>query len=75
MNLTISPQTVSRSHRDFDMVSYIAPKKPRIIRAEKRTQVDWGYEHLSWSVNDWPKGERNYEILNRKNQIYMRRFR
>ena len=33
LNLTISRQTVSLILRDFDMVSYIAPKKPRITRA------------------------------------------
>ena len=31
LNLTISRQTVSRIHRDFDMVSYIASKKSRIL--------------------------------------------
>ena len=53
LNLTISRQTVSRILRDFDMVPYVAPKKPRITRAQRRTRVDWCYEHLSWSVNDW----------------------
>ena len=28
LNLTITRQTVSRIFRDFDMVSYIAPRKP-----------------------------------------------
>ena len=28
LNLTITRQTVSRILRDFDMVSYIAPRKP-----------------------------------------------
>ena len=26
---------------------YIAPKKPRNTSAQKRTRVDWFYEHLS----------------------------
>ena len=73
LNLTISRQTVGRILRDFDMASYIAPKKPRITRAQRRTRVDWCYEHLSWSVNDWSNvvftDESNYEILNRKNRI------
>ena len=33
LNLTITRQTVSRILRDFDMVSYIAPRKPRITPA------------------------------------------
>ena len=79
LNLTITRQTVSRILPDFDMVSYIAPRKPRITPAQRRTRVAWCYEHLSCSVNDWSNvvftDESNYEILNQKNQIYIRRFR
>ena len=79
LNLTITRQTVSRILRDFDMVSYIAPRKPRITPAQRRTRVAWCYGHLSWSVNNWSNvvfmDESNYEILNRKNRIYIRRFR
>ena len=75
LNSTISGQNISCILRDFDMVSYIVPKKPRIPRAQRRTRVDWCYEYLSWSVNDWLKDESNYEILNRENRIYIRRFR
>ena len=75
LNLTITRQTGSRILRNFDMVSYIAPRKPRITPAQRRTRVAWYYEHLSWSVNHWSKDESNYEILNRKNRIYIRHFR
>ena len=79
LNLTITRQTVHRILRNFDMVSYIAPRKPRITSAQRYTRVAWCYEHLSWSVNDWLNvvfmDESNYEILNRKNRIYIRRFR
>ena len=79
LNLTITRQTVSRILWDFDMVSYIASRKPQITPAQRRTRVAWCYEHLSWSVNDWSNvvftDESNYEILNRKNRIYIRRFR
>ena len=79
LSLTITRQTVSRILRDFDMVSYITPRKPRITPAQRRTRVAWCYEHLGWSVNDWSNvvvmDESNYEILNRKNRIYIRRFR
>ena len=79
LNLTIIRQTVSPVLRNFDMVSYIAARKPRITPAQRRTRVAWCYEHLSWSVNDWSNvvfmDESYYEILNRKNQIYIRRFR
>ena len=79
LNLTITRQTVSRILRNFDMVSYIAPRKPRITPAQRRTRVAWCYEHLSWSVNSWSNvvvaDESNFEILNRKNRIYIHRFR
>ena len=39
------------------MVSSIAPKKPRITSAQRRTRVDWCYKHLSCSVNDWSKDD------------------
>ena len=79
LSLTITRQTVSRILWDFDMVSYIAPRKPLISPSQRYTRVAWCYEHLSWSVNDWSNvvfmDESNYEILNRKNRIYIRRFR
>ena len=71
LNLTITPQTVSQILRDFDMVSYIAPRKPQITPAQRRTRIVWCYKHLNWPVNDWSNAvfmdESNYEILNRKN--------
>ena len=35
LNLTISRQTISRILREFEMVSYIAPKKPKITPAQR----------------------------------------
>ena len=79
LSLTITRQTVSRILRNFDMVSYIAARKPRITLAQRCTRVAWCYEYLSWPVNDWSNvvfmDESNYEILNRKNRIDIRRFR
>ena len=79
LNLTIIRQTVSRILSDFDMVSYIAPRTPRITPAQGCNRIAWCYEHLNWSVNDWSNvvfmDESNYEILNRKNRIHIRRFR
>ena len=79
LSLTITRQTVSRILRDFDIVSYVAPRKPRITPAQRCTRVAWCYDLLSWSVNDWSNvvfmDESNYEILNRENRIYIRRFR
>ena len=75
LNLTVHRQTVTLNLRGYDMVSYIAPKKPKITLTQRRVRLQWCYEHLNWSEKDWSNDESNYEILNRKNRIYIRRFR
>jgi hypothetical protein len=70
---------MSRILQDFNMISFIAPRKPHITPAQRRSRLQWCHEHLDWSVEDWSNvifsDESNYEILNRKNRIYIRRFR
>ena len=39
LNLTVTRQTVSRILRDFDMVSYVATRKPRITPAQRCIRV------------------------------------
>ena len=79
MNLTVTRQSISRILRDFNMISYIVPKKPRVTPAQRRVRVRWCHEHLDWTVKDWSNvifsDESNYELLNRKNRIYICRFR
>ena len=79
MSLSISTWTISRILRQYNMTSYIAPTKPRITPKQRRARIDWCNEHLSCSIPDWSKvifsDESNYEVLNRKNRIYFRRFR
>ncbi|CAM4917149.1 unnamed protein product [Rotaria socialis] len=78
-NITVSRRTVSRILNEFDMFSYVAPKKPRINHRQRYSRLQWCYQHSSWGENDWSKviftDESNLEILNRKNRIYIRRFR
>ena len=77
--LSVSRSTVSRILRDYNMHSYIAPRKPRITPGQRRSRLQWCYEHSNWSAKDWCNvifsDESNYEVLNRKNRIYIRRFR
>ena len=79
LNLSINRVTVSRILGSFDMISYIAPRKPRITAVQRRKRLEWCYEHLSWTLEDWSNvifsAESNFELLNRKNRIYIRRFR
>ncbi|CAM4805166.1 unnamed protein product [Rotaria magnacalcarata] len=79
LNLNISRQTVSRILREFDLVSYVAPRKPQITHEQRRCRIFWCYKHLSWTETDWSNvifsDEANFEIVNRNNRIYIRRFR
>ena len=68
MSLSISTSTISRILRQYNITSYIVPRKPRITPKQPRARIDWCNEHLSWSVLDWSKvifsDESNYEVLN-----------
>ena len=68
MSLSISTSTISRILRQYNMTSYIAPRKLRITPKQRRARIDWCNEHLSWSIPDWSKvifsDESNYEVLN-----------
>ena len=78
-NITVSRRTVSRILNEFDMFSYIALRKARINYRQRYARLQWCYQHLSWAGKDWSNviftDESNFEILNRKNRIYIRRFR
>ncbi|CAF4129732.1 unnamed protein product [Rotaria sordida] len=39
LNLSVSRETVSRILRNFDMISYIAPRKPRITSIQRRKRI------------------------------------
>ena len=78
MSLSISTLTISRILRQYNMTSYIVATKPRITSKQRRARIDWCNEHLSCSISDWSKvifsDQSNYQMLNRKNRIYFRRF-
>ena len=79
MRLSISTSTISRILRQYNMISYIAPRKPRITPKQRRVRTDWCNEHLSRSIPYWSQvifsHDSNYEVLNQKNRIYFRDFR
>ena len=79
LNLSVSRPTISRILQHYNMISLILPRKPRITPSQKRNHLQCCYEHLDWLVKDWRNiifsDESNYEVLNRKNRIYIRRFR
>ncbi|CAF5050891.1 unnamed protein product, partial [Rotaria socialis] len=47
LNLNISGQTGSRILREFDLVSYVAPRKPQITHEQIRCRIFWCYKHLN----------------------------
>ena len=47
MSLSISTSTISRILRQYNMPSYIAPRKPRVTPKQRRARIDWCNEHLS----------------------------
>ncbi|CAF5195490.1 unnamed protein product, partial [Rotaria magnacalcarata] len=72
LNLNISRQTVSRILREFDLVSYVAPRKPQITHEQRRCRIFWCYTHLSWTETDWSNvifsDEANFEIRHERFQ-------
>ena len=78
LNLSIGHSTINRILQDYNMVSNTAPRKPRITPTQRRNRLTWCYDHLNWGINHWSNvifcDESNFEILNRKNQISIRRF-
>ena len=49
LNLSIGRSTISRIFQDYNMVSYIAPRKHRITPTQRRTRLTCCYDHLNWS--------------------------
>ena len=78
-NLTVSRPIVSRILHEFDMVSYVAPRKPRINYRQRCARRQWYYEYLTWTEKRCSyvifTDESIFEILNRKNRIYVHRSR
>ena len=72
LNLSIGRSTIE----DYNMVSHIVSRKPRITPTQRRNRLTWCYDHLNWSINDWSSvifsDKSNLEVLNR---VSIRRFR
>ena len=53
LNLSIGRPTISRIFQDYNMVSYMTPRQPRITPTQRQNRLTWCYDHLYWSINDW----------------------
>ena len=47
LNLSIDGSTISRILQDYNLVSYTAPRKPRITPTQRRNRLTWCYDHLN----------------------------
>ena len=60
------------------MISHVAPKKPKITPIQRKHRVTWCCENRGWSNNDWSQivfsDESCFELVNRNNRIYIRRY-
>ena len=78
-DVIISRSTISRILNKFGLVSFILPKKPSVNSRQRKTRTKWCLEHLEWTIVDWKKvifsDECRFELINRKNKIYIRRYR
>ncbi|CAF3936613.1 unnamed protein product [Rotaria sp. Silwood1] len=61
------------------MKSYVAPRKPKLNAQQRRLRAAWCQYHLDWTEQDWSQiifsDESNFELVNRKNRLYVRRYR
>jgi len=79
LGISVGRSTISRVLNEFGMTSYTLPKKPKLTSAQRKDRVSWCTGHLDWSIDDWSKvifsDESSFELINRHNKIYIRRYR
>jgi transposase len=74
----VSSMTVQRVLKRKGINSYVASKKPFLSVLDRIKRLKWCRERRNWSVYQWSKiifsDESNFEVLNRKRRIYIKRF-
>jgi transposase len=74
-----SIQTISRRLISFKLESYKAADKPFLNKLHRKSRLNWCLERRNWSYNKWStiifSDESNFELKNRKNKPYVRRFK
>ncbi|CAF4222959.1 unnamed protein product, partial [Rotaria sordida] len=77
-DVTVRRSIISEILNSFSLFSYVAPKNSAINRQQRKNRVDWCREHLERPMDNWTKiilsDESCFELLNRKNRIYIRRY-
>lgn len=73
-----SISTISRRLIEFGLDSYDATKKPLLSDRDRRARMNWCKRYVNWSYAEWSKvifsDESNFQLVNRKTKIKVRRF-
>lgn len=75
---SVSWMTVNRALKKRGLNAYVAPRKPLLTIKNRIKRMKWCKERLNWSVERWSRvifsDESNFEVINRKNRIIVKRF-
>lgn len=75
---TLSYQTVRRRLVEMGLHSYTQKKKPFRNRSQIKRRLQWSRQMQLWTNDQWAKviwsDESHFEVINRKNKAYVRRF-
>lgn len=52
---SVSVHTVRRALRRAGLVSFVKPKKPLLTAKHKKDRLQWAYDHISWTLDDWKR--------------------
>ncbi|KAG1224361.1 hypothetical protein G6F67_009521 [Rhizopus microsporus] len=50
---SVSVHTVRRALKRAGLVSFVKPKKPLLTAKHKNDRLQWAYDHISWTLDDW----------------------
>ncbi len=78
-NIRVSKETVRKELKKKGIGSFLADRKPLLTVKHRLARRKWCKERLHWTADDWAKiawsDESNYELINRKSRIVVKRFR
>ncbi|MDQ5930221.1 MAG: hypothetical protein QG594_2008 [Bacteroidota bacterium] len=78
-NQGVSKETVRRSLQRRGIGTYTAKRKPLLTKKHMIKRFNWCRDRLHWDVEQWSKvifsDESNYELVNRKSKIRVKRLR
>ena len=81
LNLTrnekISPSTVRRSLKKFELIGRVAAAKPLLRKANIKKRLAWAREHQLWTLDQWYRvlftDETKSEIFGNNRRLFVRR--